>query len=361
MLIFLVSTIGNILIILVIRQSRRRNEWTTNYFVTALAISNVLVPFMCVPWIIIWLLQGQWLLGDLTCKVTFFFNFINGGISAGLMTCISLDRFYVTVHPLSFKMTRAQSKELIFFVWLFMTSVSAPTLYFYKTMVSRDRRGTISTQFCISDSSTVEWKLFIILFFLVAFCFPILSTYVLYGRIIYNVSLRNRQARTCPDDFRRHTGRVPRTKVKVLRMLVIQSFIFTACYLPYFLSLVLNALGVFIVKGELYIATLILALSNSGLNLLTYALFSAEFRQGCKRVIFKPDASQAYRLQSLGRKNRISPFEFSSDHFEGIEMRLPEHKQVEKSTTRNFAVNGTTKHLTAWSLESQTTASNARE
>lgn len=350
-LIFLISTIGNILIILVIHQSRRRNEWTTNYFVTALAVSNLLVPFMCVLWVFIWILQGKWLLGDVICKVTFFFHFINGGISAGLLACISLDRFYVTVHPLSFKMTRAQTKELITFVWLFMTCVSGPILYFYKaTMVNE--RGTVSGQFCLSDPSAVGWKVFIILFFLVAICFPVVSTYALYGRIIYGVSLRNRQAKTCPDDFRKQTKRVPRTKIKVLRMLIFQSFIFTACYMPYFISLVLHALRVIDFSGALYIATLILALSNTSLNSLMYATFSADFRQGCKRVISKPDASQAYRLQSLGRKNRISPFEFSSDHFEGIEMRLPEHKPVEKSTTTN-ALNGTIKHISAWTSENQ--------
>ena len=351
--IFLASTVGNVLIILVIRQSRRRNEWTTNYFVTALAISNVLTPLMCVLWTLIWILQGTWLLGDVTCKITFFFHFINGGISAGLLACISLDRFYVTVHPLSFKMTRAQTKELITFVWLFMICVSGPTLYFYKT-TTMDIQGIFSSKFCISDPVSVEWKIYIILFFLVALCFPLMSTCAMYGRILYSVAIRNRQAKTCPNDFRRHTDRVPRTKIKVLRMLVIQSLIFTICYIPYFVTLVLKALEVINFNAAVYIATLILAFSNTGLNALTYALFSADFRQGCKRIICKPDASQAYRLQSLGRKNRISPFEFSSDHFEGIEMRLPEHKPFEKRASACALappINGRLKHSPAWSSE----------
>ena len=80
---------------------------------------------------------------------------------------------------------------------------------------------------------------------------------------------------------------------------------------------------------------LILSFSNSALNVAIYALFSGDFRQGCKRVFCKPDASQAYRLTSLGRKHRIAPFEFSSDHGEGMELRLPEHKPVDKYSQRS--------------------------
>jgi len=107
---------------------------------------------------------------------------------------------------------------------------------------------------------------------------------------------------------------------------------------------------------------LLLSFSNATLNVIIYALFSADFRQGCKRVFCKPDASQAYRLTSFGRKHRIAPFEFSSDHGDmGLyELRLPEHKPVEKTNnvrnhmrgSANGYFNTLEKQTQAWALRS---------
>lgn len=331
--IFVGSVLGNGLILLVIQRSRR-SEWTTNYFVLSLGLSNLTIPFMCVLWSMIWIMQGSWLFGNVTCKLTFFFHFLNAGVSAGLLACISLDRFYITVHPLKFKMSRSQTKELIIFVWIFMVCSSAPALYFFKSM-----DGT-NEGFCLPDFDALEWKVFILLFFLIAFCVPLLFTVVMYLRITYAVITRNLHAKNYPNSFRRHAFRVPRSKIKVLRMLFLQWLVFVCCCFPYFLSLVLYSLKNISLTPSLNVSLLLLSFSNATLNVAIYALFSGDFRQGCKRVFCKPDSSQAYRLTSLGRKHRIAPFEFSSDHGEGMELRLPEHKPVEKNNPGNQARGG---------------------
>lgn len=324
--IFVGSVLGNGLILLVIQRSRR-SEWTTNYFVLSLGLTNLTIPFMCVLWTMIWVMRGSWLFGNITCKLTFFFHFLNGGVSAGLLACISLDRFYIIVHPLKFKMSRSQTKELIIFVWIFMICSSAPALFFFKsTDTSLENMGT-----CLPDFHTVEWKVYFMLFFLIAFCVPLLFTLVMYLRITYAVITRNLHAKNYPNSFRRHAFRVPRSKIKVLRMLFLQWFVFVCCCFPYFLCLILHSLDTISLTPNLYVSLLLLSFSNATLNVAIYALFSTDFRQGCKRVFCKPDSSQAYRLTSLGRKHRIAPFEFSSDHGEGIELRLPEHKPVEKN------------------------------
>lgn len=322
--IFVGSLLGNGLILLVIQRSRR-SEWTTNYFVLSLGLTNLAIPFMCVLWTMIWIMSGSWLFDNVTCKVTFFFHFLNSGASAGLLACISLDRFYIIVHPLKFKMSRSQTKELIIFVWIFMVCSSAPALYFFES----------DDDFCHPDFNAVKWKVFIMLFFLIAFSVPLLFTVVMYLRVTYAVITRNMHANNYPNSFRRHAFRVPRSKVKVLRMLFLQWLVFLTCCFPYFLSLVLHSLEKISLSHSLNVSLLLLSFSNATLNVAIYALFSADFRQGCKRVFCKPDSSQAYRLTSLGRKHRIAPFEFSSDHVDGMEFRLPEHKPVEKNNHSN--------------------------
>lgn len=347
--IFVGSVLGNGLILLVIQRSRR-SEWTTNYFVLSLGLSNLTVPFMCVLWTMIWIMRGSWLFDNVTCKLTFFSHFLNAGVSAGLLACISLDRFYIIVHPLKFKMSRSQTKELIIFVWIFMICSSAPALYFFRT-TSNNKLDNMG--FCLPDFTAVEWKVFILLFFLIAFCSPILFTVVMYLRITYAVITRNLHAKNYPNSFRRHAFRVPRSKIKVLRMLFLQWLVFICCCFPYFLSLVLYSLDS-ILKPHLHVSLLLLSFSNAALNVAIYALFSADFRQGCKRVFCKPDASQAYRLTSLGRKHRIAPFEFSSDHGEGMELRLPEHKPVDKNSQNNPTNGGANGYFNT--LEKQTQA-----
>lgn len=326
-IIFVGSVLGNGLILLVIHRSRR-SEWTTNYFVLSLGLTNLTIPFMCVLWTMIWVMQGSWLFDSVTCKMTNFFHFLNGGVSAGLLACISLDRFYIIVHPLKFKMSRSQTKELIIFVCIFMVCSAAPALFFFES--KRTVMGDVDN--CIVDFSTVGWKVFIMLFFAIAFCVPLVFTVVMYGRITYAVITRNLHAKNYPNSFRRQTFRVPRSKIKVLRMLFLQWLVFVCCCFPYFFILVLRTFKTISLTPRLYIALLLLSFSNATLNVAIYAVFNGDFRQGCKRVFCKPDSSQAYRLTSLGRKHRVSPFEFSSDHGEGLyELRLPEHKPVEKT------------------------------
>ena len=358
---FLGSLIGNGLILLVIHRSRR-SEWTTNYFVLTLGLSNLTIPFMCVLWTIIWVMRGSWLFHSGTCKLTFFFQFLNAGLSAGLLACISLDRFYIIVHPLQFKMSRSQTKKLIIYVCIFMVCLSAPALFFFKSLsgpgllfFESQEYQSPDVEFCLVNFSSVYWKAYIVLFFVCAFCFPLLFTLVMYTRITYAVITRNRHAQNYPNSFRRQTFRVPRSKVKVLRMLFLQWLVFVSCCLPYFFSLVLWTFKRSTWTEHLYIALLLLSFSNAMLNVVIYALFNGDFRQGCKRVFCKPDASQAYRLTSLGRKHRVSPFEFSSDHGDGLyELRLPEHKPVEKAIHLNVNMRGVNSCFNT--LEKQTQA-----
>lgn len=346
-MIFVGSVLGNGLILVVIQKSRR-SEWTTNYFVLSLGLSNLTVPFMCVLWTMIWIMRGSWLF-DGTCKLTVFFHFLNAGVSSGLLACISLDRFYIIVHPLKFKMSRSQTKELIIFVWIFMICSSAPTLYFF-TSTSPDKVD--NEHFCRPDFTGVEWKVFIMLFFFLAFCSPLIFTVVMYLRIAFTIIIRNLHAKSTSNSFRRNAFRVPRSKIKVLRMLFLQWLVFICCCLPYFLSLVLSSLNS-ILKPYVYVCLLLLSFSNSTLNVAIYALFSGDFRQGCKRVFCKPDASQAYRLTSLGRKHRIAPFEFSSDHGEGMELRLPEHKPVDKYSQSRQNRGGANGHFNTLEKQNQ--------
>lgn len=355
--IFVGSVLGNGLILLVIHRSRR-SEWTTNYFVLSLGLTNLTIPFACVLWTMVWVMRGSWLFGNVTCKLTFFFHFLNAGVSAGLLACISLDRFYIIVHPLKFKMSRSQTKELIIFVWIFMVCAAAPALYFFE---SKDT-SVKDVDFCIAaDFSTVGWRVFIMLFFCIAFCVPLLFTFVMYLRITYAVITRNRHAKHYPNSFRRQTFRVPRSKIKVLRMLFLQWLVFVFCCFPYFVSLVLQTFKTISLTSNLYVSLLLLSFSNATLNVAIYALFNGDFRQGCKRVFCKPDSSQAYRLTSLGRKHRVAPFEFSSDHGDGLyELRLPEHKPVEKTNNHSKHMRGTAngyfntleKQTQAWAVRS---------
>lgn len=354
--IFVGSVIGNGLILLVVHRSRR-SEWTTNYFVLSLGLTNLTIPFMSVFWTMIWILRGSWLFNSFTCKLSLFFHFLNSGVSAGLVACLSIDRFYIIVHPLKFKMSRSQTKELIIFVWIFMICSAAPALYFFE---SKSSTSSEDVNFCMVDSTAVAWKVYILLFFLIAFCAPILFTFVMYLRIIYAVVTRNLRAKNFPNSFRRQTFRVPRSKIKVVRMLFLQWLVFVCCCFPYFSILVLSTLTMIAITWNLYVSLLLLSFSNATLNVAIYALFSGDFRQGCKRVFCKPDASQAYRLTSLGRKHRVAPFEFSSDHCEnGLdELRLPEHKPVEKTNNPRHRIQGkncnahlNTREKQAWGSE----------
>ncbi|CAF3003814.1 unnamed protein product [Rotaria sp. Silwood2] len=116
-IVFIVGTIGNLLVIIVIQRNRSMRT-VTNMFIMNLAAADLLVLVFCLPATVIQDVTKTWFFGLVLCK---FVNYIqNMSISVSVLTlmAISVERYQAIVYPLKFSGTKQRARILILSVWI---------------------------------------------------------------------------------------------------------------------------------------------------------------------------------------------------------------------------------------------------
>lgn len=301
-----ISLIGNILVIAVISRSHRV-QWVTNLFVAHLAIVNLSVPVLSVPFYFYLSLKGCWVFGDITCKLVHFAHYLNAGVSICMLACIALDRYYVVVHPLTLHLRRSQTFQLITFIWIFIIFISTPMLYFYKS--------TSHGNTCKVDNKVPSWGGFFIVFSLSAFFAPLCILISLYAIVLQTIFKRDIKAKanippvtlqgSIPDGQKtqpRFLGKVPKTKRKVIKMLIIQDIVFVVCWVPFFANEFSKLWPSS--SQERNTVYLWMCFSNATINPVLYAIFNSNFRKGCRHLV-NVNLAHPYTLKSLQRRHQV--------------------------------------------------------
>lgn len=64
-----------------------------------------------------WRMTGQWIAGNLACKVFLFLRAFGPYLSSNVLVCVSLDRYFAVLHPLKVNDARRRGKVLLAFAW----------------------------------------------------------------------------------------------------------------------------------------------------------------------------------------------------------------------------------------------------
>ena len=94
-IIFVVSATGNTLVCLVVALTRRMRT-TRNYLLVNLAVSDLTVALLCIPFdMVVKITAPRWLLGDSMCKLLWPSMTLVTNSSAATLAAISYDRYDV--------------------------------------------------------------------------------------------------------------------------------------------------------------------------------------------------------------------------------------------------------------------------
>uniref|UniRef100_A0A3Q1FRA0 Si:ch211-184m13.4 n=1 Tax=Acanthochromis polyacanthus TaxID=80966 RepID=A0A3Q1FRA0_9TELE len=96
--VFIISACSNSLVLYVICQRKQKFKSTSIYLIN-LALSDSLFTLTLPGRITYYIRHFDWPFGDFFCRVTAVLFFANTYAGIGFMTCISLDRYLVMVHP----------------------------------------------------------------------------------------------------------------------------------------------------------------------------------------------------------------------------------------------------------------------
>ncbi|XP_026071284.1 cholecystokinin receptor type A-like [Carassius auratus] len=118
-LIFLLSFIGNSLIITVLLRNRRMRT-VTNLFLLSLAVSDLMLSVFCMPFTLIPNLMKDFIFGAGMCKVATYFMGISVSVSTFNLVAISLERYSAICNPLKSRtwQTKSHATKVITATWV---------------------------------------------------------------------------------------------------------------------------------------------------------------------------------------------------------------------------------------------------
>lgn len=118
-LIFLLSVVGNSLIIVVLVRNRRMRT-VTNLFLLSLSISDLMVALVCIPFTFIPNLMKDFIFGAVICKLVTYFMGISVSVSTFSLVAISLERYSAICNPLTSRtwQTKSHAAKVISATWV---------------------------------------------------------------------------------------------------------------------------------------------------------------------------------------------------------------------------------------------------
>ncbi|XP_074641417.1 putative G-protein coupled receptor No18 [Tubulanus polymorphus] len=128
--IILIAVFGNILVVMAIFTNRRLRT-VTNYFVVSLAISDLLVAILVMPFHIVIELTGRWWFGYVICDIWISFDVMLCTASILNLCCISVDRYFAITRPLIYATKRSKKLALIMIaiVWVASSIITCPPIF----------------------------------------------------------------------------------------------------------------------------------------------------------------------------------------------------------------------------------------
>ncbi|XP_016012372.2 C-X-C chemokine receptor type 2-like [Rousettus aegyptiacus] len=273
-LVFLLSLLGNALVMLVVLYSKVGRSVTDVYLLN-LAIADMLFALTLPIWAIS-KLKG-WIYGTILCKMVSLLKEVNFYSSILLLACISVDRYLAIVHATR---TLTQKRHWVKFIclgiWALSLILSLPIFVFRKAFHPPN-----SSPVCYEDmgANTTKWRMVMrALPQTFGFLLPLLVMLFCYGFTLRTL-------------FQAHMGQ----KHRAMRVIFAVVLVFLLCWLPYNLVLVADTfmrLGV--IKetcerrndiGRALDATEILGFLHSCLNPLIYAFIGQKFRHGLLKIM----------------------------------------------------------------------------
>lgn len=273
-LVFLLSLLGNTLVMLVILYSRVSRSVTDVYLLN-LTMADLLFT-LTLP---IWAASKAkgWIFGTPLCKLVSLLKEINFYSGILLLACISVDRYLAIVHATR---TLTQKRHWVKFIcigiWALSLILALPIFVFRKTVYSHN-----SSPVCYEDIGAGTTKLRMVMRVLpqiFGFLLPLLIMLFCYGLTLRTL-------------FQAHMGQ----KHRAMRVIFAVVLVFLLCWLPFNLVLVSDTLmrmGVIAETcerrteiGQALNATEILGFLHSCLNPLIYAFIGQKFRHGLLKIM----------------------------------------------------------------------------
>lgn len=279
----IISVFGNALVCYVIFKNKRLHT-ATNFFIANLAVSDLLVTFVNVPFNIARNLLVDWPFGELPCHLVNYSLVLTCYVSTYTLTSIALDRHRVVLKPLSRRMSRKLAVCILILIWGVAICLSLPYGMYMRVLKVQ---FLITKEFrrCrfIGPRLWPDFEKFLtVTTFILQYCVPFTLIALAYGRIVQSLWART------------HVGAVTakqqmtqaRAKGKSIKLLIAVVIVFAICWLPLNMYHLLTDLHpkpeMFQYNTLAFFACHWIAISSTCYNPFVYCWLNEHFREEVK-------------------------------------------------------------------------------
>ncbi|XP_006629714.1 cholecystokinin receptor type A [Lepisosteus oculatus] len=330
-LIFLLSVLGNALIIAVLVRNKRMRT-VTNIFLLSLAVSDLMLCLFCMPFTLIPNLMKDFIFGSGVCKVAAYFMGISVSVSTFNLVAISLERYSAICKPLQSRVwqTKSHAFKVITATWIVSFILMLP-YPISSTLVPFSRANNSTGNMCRliwpSDIIQQSWYVFLLLLLFLVPGVVMMTAYglislELYRGIKFEISHRksNRDRKTSTSSIKHNDGDgcyiqkskkkkmemqpLPSThnktkisrvrsnsstanlvaKKRVIRMLIVIVILFFLCWTPVFTVNAWRAFDSFsadrLLSGAPISFIHLLSYTSACVNPIIYCFMNKRFRLG---------------------------------------------------------------------------------
>ncbi|KAM5163728.1 trace amine-associated receptor 3-like [Mantella aurantiaca] len=291
-----ITVVGNLGIIISISHFKELHS-PTNFLILSMAATDFLLGILIMPCSMIRSVERCWYFGKLFCKIHYSFDLMLSVISIFHLCSIAIDRFYAVCDPLHYpiKITTAVIKKMIFICW------SVPAMFAFGVVITNSHVSGIvgyeSLVECFNSCPITFNKLWSVVMFFTCFFIPGSVMVGIYIQIFIVSQRHAKILKQVTGNLRDNvTTQISKQKDrKAAKTLGIVMGVFISCWMPVFITILVDPFLNFSTPEVLFDALNWLGYINSTCNPLIYGFFYPWFKKAMKYIIvgkiFETDSS----------------------------------------------------------------------
>lgn len=142
--VFVLGVFGNALVCYVVLRNRAM-QTVTNIFITNLALSDILLCLLAVPFTPMYTFLGRWAFGKTLCHFMPFAQGCSIYISTLTLTSIAIDRYFVIIYPFKPRMKLSTCITIIIAIWMVALLATLPYGLYMKIQTIHNSSSTENT------------------------------------------------------------------------------------------------------------------------------------------------------------------------------------------------------------------------
>ncbi|XP_073673150.1 trace amine-associated receptor 13c [Garra rufa] len=290
-----VTILGNSVVIISIAHFKQL-QTPTNILVMSLALADLLLGLVVMPFNMIRSVEGCWYFGDAFCLLHSTFDLFLTSVSIFHLIFIAIDRHQAVCYPLQYptRITIPIAWVMVMISWSMAALYSCGLVYSKANVEGLDEY--IESIYCMGSCTLYFNALWSVLDTLLTFFLPCSVMIGLYARIFV---IAKRHIRTIGEANHHEKENVfktsRRSERKAAKTLGVVVGAFILCWLPFFINSLMDPYINFSTPYVLFDAFGWLGYINSTINPIIYGLFYPWFRKTLSLIItlkiFEPSSS----------------------------------------------------------------------